>query len=316
MTRIPVIGLISLLTVSNAADADQLFCSRIAAQQFPTNGLFTLYYQTSDNPHWVAANNLISGAATPLTYGTVAFALVVHPTSPENRSGVVNIRLRMEAVGNQPDASDVNMQRDAISEPCGAGGRYYRLRGFAHSISTKIYEAYHDTNGPPVENAYLDRFHFYYKPDQANCVSTKDATRKSWFRFSSIPGQSPTDTYTTDVARPVNPPELNTPVAYISQGIATAFAAFGGHDNKKKDKTSPPGSPTATHYTKLISLLKKYDSRSTGEDCINFKLTPNPNEVNAYVSITDFDVSAYDSGYNTFNTRNWKIVWQTEQRSP
>ena len=291
-----------VLAMSSNCFADQKLCASV--QQTPSTGLFGLYYHTHGSPAWASADNVYSGAgALSLTRGEVDFALVVSPFTP--RSGVVDIRLRTEANGSQQDASRVLVHREAVYEPCAPGGRYYRLRAYSSEIPTGAYEDYHDPN-LRVDYSDLDRFHFSYKPDTRGCVNTNDADRRSSFRFSSIPNEFPTGTASGDMARAVNPPPLNTPVAFISGTISRAAAAV--LPSSHAATVSPNSPPQPTHYTKLVSLLRKYDSRSIGQDCIGFSLVPSANEIATYVSITDFDAAPYLS--SSFFANHWKINWQ------
>ena len=302
MIRRPILALVAAITFASEAAGDPQLCRSIPLDS--NTGQFGLYYRNgSGASQWIRAADLIGQPATP-SRGSIRFALVIHPFPP--RSGVLDIRVRTEAIGSQPDASWVTAQPDAVNEPCAPGGRVYHLRPYNRAIPTRIYEDYHNPNSR-VEYSDLDRFHFYYKPDQGQCVYTNDPNRSSSFRFSSIPGESPTGMGVGDIARGVNPPELNTPVAFISRSIGRAVAAVYP---RQSQPAGPPGSaPTPTHYTKLASLLRKYDSRVTGQDCIGFDLIPSANEVATYISITDFDAAPFLA--SSFFTDHWEINWQS-----
>jgi hypothetical protein len=300
MIRATIIGLSGAVLVSFSVAADPQLCKII--QQNTSSDFYGLYYQVDAKSAWQALENFTLGEQTSLPRRNVRFVFVINP-SP-TRSGVVNVRLRTEAVGTQPDAAIVNVERSAVNEPCGPRGWRYRLRAFSYEIPTSIYESYHDPN-KHVDYSYLDRFHFSYKPDQGDCVSTKSQNRVSYFRFSSIPSDLPTEIGPGDIARAVSPPELNTAVAALSHGIATAAAEV--IPGASLHEATPV--PHPTHYTKLASLLQKYDARGSGQDCIGFSILPSRNEVKSYISITDFDASSSFS--SSYFSEHWQINWQT-----
>jgi hypothetical protein len=307
MIRGSILGLIAAAAVPFSVAADPNLCNII--QQYPSTGLFGLYYQTDPHSPWLAATDWAYGQqnSTPqfsMPRRSIKFALVARPFSP--RTGVLNIRVRTEAIGPQPDASRVNVQREAVREPCGFGGRYYHLREFSGSIPTRIYESYHDPKAPVVSSE-LDQFHFYYKPDQGACIYTNAGNRGPSFQFLSIPDELTTGMDSRDIARAVNPPALDTRMAIITESVANAVAAVSPFEGSRR--STPGQAPQSTHYTRLLSLLRKYDSRTTGQDCIAFDILPSANEVRSYVSMTDFDAAPYGSSYSA---DHWQINWQNQ----
>ena len=300
--RIGIVILAAL--VSTAANSAEDICATISHDIGADLGDRALFIRpdpirNDTAPKWRPVLGLLTGADAPRGR-SATIAYVIYPL--KERSGVINVRTKTEAIGSSKDTATITIDRSQFSEPCGFLGRKIARGNYAANVRTLAYEEYHQIGKSMTA---IDRFHFTYRRDDATCLRTDASERRTSFRLAQfeagfvrpvrVEGLSNAEGLAQEIAIGI----VKVATAPIKLLTGTAHAAVNPSGNPLQDLGSEL---QQKYYSRLQSILRRYHAKPNTPACVTFPIRTHEEDRSTYISITDFD----DSSSNT-----WQVNWIT-----